>query len=181
MVIVLFLVGGLVYIVSVQSQRSPSSQSDSLADKCLLEKDKIISLVDQFESYQKMKDADSILKLFTQAQTENEKQEYVNLHGGPAGPRLYNNVSTNYQTLSYSITQGPNQYSEGGCVVNVEEQRSVYGGPADPGYAPPIDFDFKLVIVENKESWLIDRYESLDTQVKTGKYSGFTLEHVQSQ
>ena len=154
--------------------------SDGLTDDCITEKDSILSIVTNFETLQKNKDSKSVLALFTAPQLQNEISDYQNISGKDANiePRLYNTVSTNFNTQSYKVIQQPLKSMDNSCIVEVEEQRSNYGGPANPQYLPAQTENFSLTFRKQGDEWKIDRYQSLDPKIKTGKYSGFLMEYA---
>lgn len=144
------------------------SQTSQTSDSCLSEKGKILMVVTNFETLQKNKDP-NILNLFTPAQTSSEINDYNNLSGkdNNIGPRLYNNVSTNFNTNSYQVIQNPANYSDISCSIIVQENRSYYGGPSNPQYLPSNPSGFTLILIKQQTNWKIDKYQN-----QNGKNSG---------
>ncbi len=148
-------------------------------DTCVIEKNSILATVKTFEDFQEKKDPINVLNLFTPPQATQDISDYQNLSGKDdnIGPRLYNNVSTSYNTLSYKIIQEPRYITNNNCSVVVEEQRSNYGGPANPQYLPAATLDFNLILIKQNKVWMIDQYLSQDPKIKKGKYEGFLMEY----
>jgi len=144
-------------------------QSNQLSDVCTQEIQSISTVVTSFEGQQKLRQADWILSMFTPAQTQAEISDYNYLSGKDANisPRLYSNVSTSFNTNSYRILNGPTKYNDNYCSVIVQEERSYYGGPANPQYLPATSAGFTFVLVKQNGSWKIDKYQN-----QTGKSSG---------
>lgn len=168
---------------SIQTNPTVTTVPSLSTDNCVVEKDSILSVVTNFETLQKNKDPKGVLALFIAPQLQDEISDYQNLSGKNANvePRLYNNVSTNFNTQSYKVTQQPTKSSNSSsysCVVQVEEQRSNYGGPTNPKYLPAQAESFALTLRKQNGEWKIDQYMSLDPKIKTGKYSGFLMEYL---
>lgn len=195
-VFILILVGGAYYLgtlkntnlVSItvpQSNISPTTAPTNtpiaVLDSCVAEKDNILSVVSTFESLQQSKNSSAILQLFTTPQSQQDISDYQNLSGEDAhiSPRLYNNVSTSYNTLSYKVLQLPTKNSENNCNISIEEQRSYYGGPTDPKYLPATAENFTLVLTKQNDVWKIDQYQSQRSNIRKGEYSGFLMEYLQ--
>ncbi len=161
------------------SQTPIPTPTTPLLDNCVSDKSEILAVVNTFETLQKNKDSKGVLGLFTPPQSQAEISDYQNLSGEDAhiSPRLYNNVSTNYNTQSYKVSQEPTKSTDSSCGVVVEEQRSIYGGPANPQYLPAQTQNFALTLTKQNGEWKIDQYQSQDTRIKKGKYAGFLMEY----
>lgn len=164
----------------IQTGSTATSVPTQVVDYCITEKDSILSVIINFETLQKNKDPKGVLALFTAPQLQDEISDYQNLSGKDTNiePRLYNNVSTNFNTQSYKITQQPAKSSNNSCVVQVEEQRSDYGGPTNPQFLPARTESFALILIKQNGEWKIDQYQSLNPKIKKGKYSGFLMEYA---
>lgn len=166
-------------IVVQNDGTAPKADKTSPEDICISELQSILSMIKQFEEYQKEKDASSVLSLFTKPESTQEKAELANLDGSDSGlpPRLYNNVSTNYLTDSYSVISNPLKTEKSGvCNVIIEELRAYYGGPENPEYSSPLAKSFTLVVKKVDEKWMIVSYQSSEKNIKESKYSGFLME-----
>lgn len=193
-IFILILIGGAYYLGTIKSTNttitsvllpsaaptnSPTISPSTAPDNCIAEKDSILSVVATFESMQQSKNSKGVLQLFAPPQSPQDVKDYLNLSGEDTNisPRLYNNVSTNYNTLSYKVTQPPTQNSGGTCSVGIEEQRSYYGGPTNPGYLPPTAEEFTLVITK-QDVWKIEQYQSQRANVRKGEFSGLLMEYT---
>ncbi|PIP17240.1 MAG: hypothetical protein COX44_00965 [Candidatus Portnoybacteria bacterium CG23_combo_of_CG06-09_8_20_14_all_37_13] len=188
-VLACFVVFGLgVYYLGKQSSSKRATQvsqtsipipTTPLLDNCVSDKGEILAVVNTFETLQKNKDSKGVLGLFTPPQSQAEISDYQNLSGEDAHilPRLYNNVSTGYNTQSYKVAQEPTKSADNFCGVLLEEQRSNYGGPTNPQYLPAQTKDFALTLIKQNGGWKIDQYQSQDTRIKKGKYAGFLMEY----
>lgn len=193
-IFILILIGGAYYLGTIKSTNTtitsvllpspvptsnPVNSPTPTPDSCIAEKDNILSLVATFESLQQSKNSKGVLQLFAPPQLPQDVKDYLNLSGEDtnSSPRLYNNVSTNYNTLSYKVTQPPTQNSVGTCSVGVEEQRSYYGGPTNPGYLPPTSEEFTMVITK-QDVWKIEQYLSQRANVRKGEFSGLLMEYT---
>jgi len=189
---ILILIGGAYYlgtlknnnttITSVSSTNlSPTITQTNTPDTCITEKDDILSVLSTFESLQQSKNSSGVLRLFATPQSQQDMSDFQNLSGeNPhvSSPRLYNNVSTNYNTLSYKIIQPPTKNSENNCSVSIEEQRSDYGGPANPKYLPTTSEDFTLILTKQNGAWKINQYQSQKSNIRPGEFSGFLMEYI---
>lgn len=158
---------------------APKADKTQPDDICISEKEDILSMIQQFEEFQKEKEALSVLALFTKPESEEEKADLANLDGTDSGlpPRLYNNVSTNYSTDSYTVISDPVKAEKSNeCKVIVEELRAYYGGQENPEYTSPLAKSFTLVVKKVDDKWMIDSYQSSDKGIKQSKYSGFLME-----
>ncbi len=196
-IFILILIGGAYYLGTLKSTSTvsttvfqsnisptaiPTDTPTGVPDYCLTEKDNILSVVATFESLQQSKKPSEVLQLFTPPQLQQDVRDYQNLSGADAqiSPRLYNNVSTNYNTLSYKVLQAPTKNSDNNCGVSLEEQRSNYGGPTNPTYLPPTAEDFTLVFTRQNNAWKISQYQSQRSDIRKGEFSGFLMEFVQN-
>ncbi len=142
---------------------------------CVQEKNEIISLVKNFEQFQKDRKAEDVLELFTDAVSKEDIEDYNQLRGvGITYPRLYQVSSYNYNTESYKLLTDPSAKEEI-CSVDVEEMRSYYGGPANPEFEPAKKLSFRVSMKKVDGNWLVDSYNSLDSTILEGKYSGFMM------
>lgn len=195
-VFILILVGGAYYLGTLKNTdkisvivpqpnisptTAPTNTSIAVLDSCVAEKDDILSVVSTFESLQQSKNSSAVLQLFITPQSQQDISDYQNLSGEDAhiSPRLYNNVSTSYNTLSYKILQVPTKNGESNCNVSVEEQRSYYGGPTDPKYLPAAAENFTLILTKQNNVWKINQYQSQRSDIRKGEYSGFLMEYLQ--
>lgn len=165
-----------------ESNISPIIVPTNASDSCITEKDNILSVVSTFESLQQGKKSADVLQLFTAPQSQQDISNFQNLNGENPHvplPRLYNDVSTNYNMLSYKVIQPPTKNTEGNCSVSVEEQRSVYGGPANPKYLPATAEDFTVTFSNLNGAWKINQYQSQKANIRPGEFSGFLMEYTQ--
>ncbi|MGI6484324.1 MAG: hypothetical protein ACOX0R_01725 [Candidatus Dojkabacteria bacterium] len=140
---------------------------------CDKESKKILSVVDKFEKLQKERKSSEIFDLFTDAKTNEEKEEYNKLKDKDG---LYIGASLNYKTESYRVTSGPVEI-DGKCIVNVEERRSYSDGDNSEKYQEPLGRSFVLEFKKvSGKKWVINQYQSFEANVKKTKYSGFTME-----
>lgn len=152
------------------------NESEKPPTICDNEDKKILSVVEKFEEFQKDRKASDILDLFTDANTEEEKEAYNTLSSNDGG--LYKGESTNYKTEEYRVTSGPLEMG-GKCIVNVEEKRSYYDDKEESKYkqAQARNFMVELQKVDNKE-WMISQFQSSEANIKKTKYSGFLMEII---
>lgn len=140
---------------------------------CDKESKKILSVVDKFEKYQEERKSSEILTLFTDASTDEEKNEYESLKGKDG---LYVGATMNFKTDSYRVTSGPVE-NNGKCIVYVEEKRSY---PEKDGVEKYQEAQGRSFILElqkgNGKEWVINQYQSFEANIKKTKYSGFTME-----
>ena len=155
----------------------PSRTSTEPMNICVEEAQALIELVTRFETLQQNKDGVGALRLFTLPQEKQDIQDYAFLSGEDEGvyARLYNNGQTNYNTISYAIMNAPAINLGDFCTVAISEQRSSYGGPANPQYLPAVNLRFDLVLTRQNGVWKIERYESTDTRIRKTKYAGFLM------
>ena len=160
--------------------KEDKSDDDSTVGKvernlCIQEKNEIISLVKTFEKFQEDRKAEDVLALFTNPVSTEEMEDYNQLKGeGISYPRLYQVSSYNYNTESYKLLTDPSG-DEDICSVDVEEMRSYYGGPADPEFQAAKKLSFRVSMKKVDNAWLVDSYNSLDSTILEGKYSGFMM------
>lgn len=174
--VVAILLVGIGFFVLTRQNSQQATQGSQILNNCVSDKGEILAVVNTFETLQKNKDSKGVLGLFTPAQSQEEISDYQNLSGeNPqvGSPRLYNNISTNYNTQSYKVVQEPTKSADNFCDVMVEEQRSIYGGPINPQYSPAQTRGFALTLTKQNGEWKIDQYQSQDIRIKKGKYIGF--------
>ena len=80
--------------------------------------------------------------------------------------------------MSYKIIQPLAKNSENNCSVSIEEQRSNYGGPANPQYLPATSENFTLVFSKQNGTWKISQYQSQKSSIRPGEFSGFLMENI---
>ena len=152
-------------------------QSNQSSNICTQEIQAISTVVDSFEGQQRLRHADWVLGMFTPPQKQTEINDYNNLSGKDANisPRLYNNVSTNFNTNSYKVLTGSTKYGDNTCSVTVQEERSYYGGPANPQYLPPVSAGFTLILVKQNGTWKIEKYQNQigKSSAESDKYNGW--------
>ena len=171
---------GIGFFVLTRQNSQQATQGSQILNNCVSDKGEILAVVNTYETLQTKKHSKAELELITPPQSLEELSDYQNLNGEnpPVGsPRLYNNVSTNYNTQSYKVVQEPTKSADNFCDVMVEEQRSNYGGPANPQYSPAQTRSFALTLTKQNGEWKIDQYQSQDIRVKKGKYAGFLMEY----
>lgn len=165
--------------ISAPSLDDSQLQNVDFLNICVINNEEIQALIDTFETYQIQKDALGVLSLFTTPQKSSDITDFNNLSGEDTDigqPRLFNNVSFNYNTTSYERSENPTFHSTNTCELLVTEQRSYYGGPTNPTYLDPESMEFKLTVVKKDNEWKVDRYESTNTNIKESRYSGFLME-----
>lgn len=156
----------------------PTATPIDMPDICAVQRDQILAIVDQFETYQKNHEADNALLMFTPASSEEEQQEYDYLSGGGLViARLYNSINSDYEVNSYKVTSDPHKSISGGCLVFIEEMRKLYASLDNEEFMNPEPIEVKLLLVQSDDKWMIESYKSRDVRLKDGKYSGFTLEY----
>lgn len=163
---------------AVQPERNeqPSQSNTKPKDICNEKKEEIFAVVENFIKYQKERKATEILSLFTPAKTESEKKDFKYLTGQDTGvgTRLFNNKSVDYETKSVTILENPAPINDN-CVVKIVELRSYSGSPEDPAHQEPKELNSSLEFSNIGNIWKIEKYQSLDTSILEGKYSGFLM------
>jgi hypothetical protein len=184
-------IGGVWYFLSKKSSNlshpiSPTqlpAPSETAVVNTGNEKAEVRDLIANFEDKLEQRDINGIMAFFTPPETKDEKDLYNSIMGLDAQgikPRLFNNVSSNFYTLSYGITEqnGIERLTREGnkYIAVVKEMRKIYGGPANPQWLGPSEFSFVFEIVKKDGSWMIDKYYdeglSIDYQPPTMKYRG---------
>ncbi len=130
---------------------------------CTTERDKIIFFVTNFEILQTKQDSSGVLRLFTSPISGDDKKTYDFLL-----KELYTSQQTMFKMASYKITELPDEYLKGGCLLTVVEQRSM---PGTSGFGQVKPFSVDIIVVKENDQWKIDKYFQ-STQVPT-KYSGW--------
>lgn len=130
---------------------------------CTTERDKIISLTNNFENLQMKQDSVGVLKLFTVPISTEDINTLNRLSA-----QLYKNAPTNFIMPSYKITELPDEYLKGGCLLTVVEQRSMSDFA---GYRKVKPFGVDIIVTKENGEWKIDKYFG-DTQTPT-KYSAW--------
>jgi Tfp pilus assembly protein PilV len=158
-----------------QQETTSTSNKMPVSDLCIVEKDKIIDLINTFERAQIEGDVSRVLSLFTPPEQPDDVSFYDFLSGSDAAaPRLYNSGLTNFQESSFKILDVPTKNVSGSCVTKVEEQRAYYpeGVGGDFGSTQPSIVYF--VTVKQNNIWKIDKYLSDLSGIESmHKYSGW--------
>jgi len=143
---------------------------------CVSEKDNIITLVNNFEKLQMEQNADGVLALFTPAVSVDDVNDYKYLIGKDTNVpvRLYSTSSVRYITEKFTILSDPKEQGKN-CIVEVEEMRSMYGGPDNPTFLSATNLKFQLEAKKVGNVWKVETYNSLEPKIKDGKYSGFLM------
>jgi hypothetical protein len=133
---------------------SPSPVPTPSSDDCAIEKGNILAVVAYFEQLRAQRNYRPALALFTPPLAPEDKKDYQTL--------LSQDVKLPH--LSYQVTAGPVKSLTNFCLVMVTEQRDAKAT------------NLVLVLSKQDNKWLIEQYQSLDPQVKKGKYSGWLME-----
>jgi hypothetical protein len=159
-----------------EQPKQPSQSEKKPEDKCSEKEEEVLALVQDFIKYQEERNAGKILSLFTEAKTESEKKDFQYLTGQDTGvgTRLFNNKSVDYQTKKVTILERPATV-DNNCIVKIGELRSYSGSPEDPSYQEPKELISSLELSNINNQWKIEKYQSLDTSILEGKYSGFLM------
>jgi hypothetical protein len=133
---------------------SPSPVPTPSSDECAIEKGNLLAVVAYFEQLRSQRDPRQALALFTNPISTADKKDYQTLL----------NQDVKLAHLSYQVTAGPVKSLTNFCIVMVTEQRDTKAT------------NLVLVLSKQDNKWLIEQYQSLDSQIKKGKYSGWLME-----
>ena len=184
-VVIVIAIAGFLFLQQRSDAPSTTSQQPILtndqsapvatSDLCVVEKDKIIALINIFENSQMNREkgaAQTVLALFTSPENPGDSSTYVHLSGSDAaGPRLYSNGKTDFKQPSFKILEGPSKNASGSCTTKVEEQRSYYPHGVGGDFGPVQPYVVYFVSVKQDNAWKMDSY--LSDNGSTHKYSGW--------